>query len=354
MILKKPYAFLIKHFKIIHLIITFLLGIVLYNSSKIYNFINLCIEDSENKFNAIKYINNSLYIYIIIACIFMYIIRWLLEYKDKPRTIYLFSILYYIVIAFVLFIVFRYLNVLSNEVINPKDIRMYRDILFIIISVQYVITINMLIRGLGFDIKKFNFSKDFEDMNITSVDSEEVEINILSNKDDIIMGLRKQKRELTYYFKEFKVIICSIIVIILIVLTYYGYKHFSARNQQFQQGDIVGKNYFFSVTDSYYSNTSNMKYIIIKFNTSTSLTNKKFNYANLKLIVDNKSYYPIKNVCYSFGYLGTCYNQQILTNDMNSYIITYVVDNFDNENSYIIYNDGYNKDYKIKLNLVQY
>ncbi len=39
MILRKPYAFIIKHFKLLHLILTVLLGISVYRISYILNFL---------------------------------------------------------------------------------------------------------------------------------------------------------------------------------------------------------------------------------------------------------------------------------------------------------------------------
>lgn len=353
MIIRKPYAFLIKHFKLIHLIITTLLGIVLYSSSNIYNFINDCIDNADNRFSALKYINNNLFIYIIIAITFMFIIRWLLKYKEKPRSIYLFSILYYLVIMVVLYIVFGYLKRLPDIYIDAKDIRMYRDVMFMIISLQYVITIIMLIRGLGFDIKKFNFSKDFEEMNIDQSDNEEVEVDLFANKDNILMGLRKSKREFGYYLKEYKVILSFILIVLVAILGYKIYSSVGNKNLLYNEGDIVGSNYSFMVNESYYKVINERNYIIIKFNISTFLTNKKFNYGNLKLSINDKSYYPVKSVCYNFNYLGTCYNQQILSSESNSYILTYLVDEYDNDNSYIVYSEDVDVNYKIKLNLVE-
>ena len=40
MILRKPYAFLIRHFKLIHLILTVLLAYILYKTNKLLSFFN--------------------------------------------------------------------------------------------------------------------------------------------------------------------------------------------------------------------------------------------------------------------------------------------------------------------------
>ena len=125
MILKKPYAFLIKHFKLIHLVITFFLGITAYQSKNIYDFINKCIENSGNKYNANNFVNYGILIYILIAVVLMLVIRWLLKYKDKPRSIYIYGALYYGVISIVLVIVFLYLEKLPGEQIIQKTIRIF-------------------------------------------------------------------------------------------------------------------------------------------------------------------------------------------------------------------------------------
>ena len=63
MVFRRPYAFLIKHFRLIHLIITAILVYVVSFSNKIYTFINSCILDQVNRYNALEYINYNIYIY---------------------------------------------------------------------------------------------------------------------------------------------------------------------------------------------------------------------------------------------------------------------------------------------------
>ena len=64
MVFRKPYAFLIKHFRLIHLIITGLLVYIVSNIQKIYSFILSCISEQVNRYNALDYINYNIYIYL--------------------------------------------------------------------------------------------------------------------------------------------------------------------------------------------------------------------------------------------------------------------------------------------------
>ena len=47
MILRKPYAFFIKHFKLIHVIMTVLLGYLILKTNLILNFLNTYMESKE-------------------------------------------------------------------------------------------------------------------------------------------------------------------------------------------------------------------------------------------------------------------------------------------------------------------
>ena len=57
MVLKKPYAFLIKHFRLIHLVITAILVWLLMISRGIHKYLSLVIKDSINRYDALNYIN---------------------------------------------------------------------------------------------------------------------------------------------------------------------------------------------------------------------------------------------------------------------------------------------------------
>lgn len=354
MILKRPYAFLIKHFRLIHLIITTILAYLLIQNRNLYTFLGRCISDVVNKYDANLYIHYGILLLFILAIGLFYVIYWLLKYKNKPKNIYIFSMVCYAIVGIVIFLTYNYINGFNTNVIDSKTIRLYRDILFITMLIQAYVVIVMLIRGLGFDIKKFNFSSDFQELNIKAEDNEEVEVNLGIDTTNIMRNVRKQKREFGYFFQEFKIYIIAIIIIILIFLGFKGYNYFEEKLKVYKQNDLVGSHNFITITDSYYSISDNQNYVIIKFNIYKNGKNEKININNLLLQIGKNKYTPDKTICSRFKSLGTCYKQQYITNNVNSYIVVYPVTDLNIEKSYIIYNETYDNNYKIKLSMNNY
>ena len=174
MVLRKPYGFLIKHFRLIHLIITTILVLIAVKFRSIYLFLGKVINDVVNKYDANNYINYGIFLLIILVLGLFFIIYWLFKYKDKPKTIYIISLIGYGVLAVILFITYNYMSGFSGNILDQKTIRLYRDIIFICDLFQYLIIIIMFIRGLGFNIKKFDFGKDVQELNLTDEDNEEI------------------------------------------------------------------------------------------------------------------------------------------------------------------------------------
>ena len=106
MVIRKPYKFLIKNFKKIHLFLSFILMYVCYNSSVLLNYFNRLIEGTASRSISLNYISNFAIFLILCSIIGFIIIYILMHYKKKPKFIYLLSILgYIIVIIFLLFLI---------------------------------------------------------------------------------------------------------------------------------------------------------------------------------------------------------------------------------------------------------
>ena len=212
----------------------------------------------------------------------------------------------------------------------------------------------MLIRGLGFDIKKFNFGKDVQELNLTDEDGEEIEVNVGIDTTNIVRGIRKKKRELGYFYREYTKYILAIIFIILIILGVKGYNYFNREFKVYNQGDTVGIHDFIKITDSYYDKSDNGNYIIVKFDVYRNGVRQRFDVGKVSLYVNKKKYNADKNVCYKYDVVGNCYKQQYILEKEKSYILVYPVDKIDTKNSYIIYNEDYDNNYKIKLSISEY
>ena len=355
MVLRKPYAFLIKHFRLIHLILTGLLTYVVLQFGKIYGFLNKVIENAANRYDALSYINNGLIIYIILIIVICGLIYWLLKYKDKPRRIYIFTIAGYIIVTVFMMILFNYMNGMTMGIDSEKTIRLYRDILLIILFFQYYIIIVMGIRGLGFDIKKFNFGRDVQELNLNETDGEEVEVNLNIDTTNVIRGIRKQKREFGYFFKEFKWYIIIILVVVVTILVRKGYNYYVDKMKVYNENDTIGGYKVIIIKDSYYMiDDDNKNYVIINFDIYNNGARDKLNTGNISLQMGNDKYTPDKNICYKFSKLGNCYKMQYITSKLDNYILVYKVDKLNIKNAYVLYNESYDNDYKVKLIMKEY
>lgn len=351
MIFKRPYGFLIKHFRLIHLLITGILIYIVKFTSNIYKYIGICIYDSVNRYNALEYINYNIYIWLVIVLGLLFIILWLFKYKDKPRLLYIISIIGYLAIAIYIFVIFSYFTSLPNEAIEQKTIRFYQQITLIFLAFQYIIIINMIIRGLGFNIKKFNFAKDIQELDLNETDNEEIEVDLNIDTNTIMRGVRKKKRELGYFYQEFKIIIITIILILLFILGFSLYKYISNKLKYYNQDEYVGYNNYISINKSYYNIDDNGNYIIIKFSAFKNNIKEKLNINNIVLSIDGKEYLPNKNICSNFSNIGNCYKKQYITNDIKTYILVYKTELLNIDKTYILYKESHDNTYKIKLAL---
>lgn len=354
MVFRRPYGFLIKYFRLIHLLITGILGYLVICNNRIYSFINNCIEDAVYRYDALQYINYGIYILILLGIGLFFAIYLLFKYKNKPRNLYIFSIIGYVIVGIFMFILFNYMGELPNNILEQKVIRGYRDIMTITLGFQYLIVVIMFVRGLGFNIKKFNFEKDMQELNLTTEDNEEVEVDVSIDTTNIMRNVRKQKREFGYYFQEYKVFILSILFIILIVVGFNVYNIFKDIFLVYGQNEVIGKVNFTTIKNSYYKIDSNKNYIIVKFDVFKYGKKEQFNVNNLILKVGKEEYLPNKNICYNFSKLGNCYKKQYITNDSASYIVTYEVDSINSEKTYLLYKESYDDSFKVKLDLENY
>ena len=211
MIIKKPYAFMIKHFRLIHVILSLLMVFLISKTSSIVSFFNEYVKNGYYTLNSGSYINFYMFISIILIIVISAFVYLLMKWKNKSRNLYIFTIGFYFVL-FILFII--YFNVFSNislNQINVRGIRAYRDIIIIAYVPQYILLAFHVIRAVGFDIKKFDFKKDLEELDIAEEDQEEIEVTLGSNAYKYKRTIRKMLREFKYYVLENKLRIIPLI-----------------------------------------------------------------------------------------------------------------------------------------------
>ncbi len=324
MILRKPYAFLIKHFRIIHIILSILLAYLSIMTYRVVKFFNGYVENGYYTYStniAGSYINFLMYIAVIIIIGLLIFIYFLLKNKDKPRKFYIYSIIYYILLLFLLTSCYDVLRTFETSVIEVTAARFYRDFAVISFVLQIIFTIYMSIRASGFNIKKFNFKADLADLELTEKDNEEFELAVGDQSYKIKRSLRRSLREFKYYFLENKfIVVCMLIIAIGITLTIFYlnqnvYSNVYSENQTFNVN-----NFRLKVTSTYITNlkyngevlNKDKYYLILGLNIKNNLAQKStLDISDFKIVAsNNKFYYPTQSKNEHFVDLGIPYTKE--------------------------------------------
>lgn len=346
MVLKKPYAFMIKHFRAIHLLLLVpIFYLIIKTRAIVYFFNNYVSFGYSINFSEVltgissHYINILMYISVILILIVFVAMSIILQKKDKPTKQYNICIIFYAVIFILITASFSLFNAVENDTLDDVFARFVRDIGFIVYLSEYVFAALTFIRGIGFNLKKFNFKSDLEDLEISSEDSEEFEFLVGRDIHEAKRNVRRFFRELRYYYLENKFIVNVIVVISVIGIGTFLYMNREIKekvykqNESFSFGSVNVK-----VTNSFISNLSNngkvinkdKSYVIILLEIKNRFTaSKDFNHENLGLIVNKKRVQPNISLGNYFSDYGNPYTGSSIKGETtNNYILVYEIDKY--------------------------
>lgn len=284
MILRKPYAFLIKHFRFIHIVLSIFMSFLLYKSYNVYNFLNNYL--TEAKFNIIEnltseYITIFMYVSIFAVIGINLVVLLLMNFKKKPIKYYFVSLVAYILLIFVFIFTSHQLKQIEWNEINIQLIKITRDILLVTFLAEIPFLILTLIRATGFNIKKFNFERDLKQLDINDVDNEEFEVQVQLDSNDIKTSFRRRIRIARYVIKENKYILIALVAIIMIVLGITIYINDEVYNKVYEEQETLNTSSFkIKVLNSYQLNT----------NTSNNdITESKYTFVVTQVLLTNRT-----------------------------------------------------------------
>ena len=351
MILKKPYAFLIKYFRIIHLALALPIIYFIIKTSQIVGFFSDYVRSnySSSITNiASTYVNYFMYLSLLIILGAGIAIYFLMRKKEKSTKFYFALIVFYLVLFVVLGFTHSILSGMERDVMEATTARAYRDISYIFYLPQYFFVAFTLFRGIGFDIKKFNFELDIQELEITDIDSEEFELNLGIDDYKIKRNIRRFIREFKYYVKENRFIftvLCSIVIIILGTLIYLNRGVYNRTYKQSQT--VIHNNLNIQVQKSMITNRDysgnlfkdNKHYVVIQlFIENRGKDSKTLDYNNFFLELKTHRVYPILDRASYFLDFGLPLKQdtELKPNSKNTYVMTYEISPNELENKYIL------------------
>lgn len=337
MILKKPYAFLIKHFKVIHLILFAIILYITYRFNKIYSFFADYVSNNNTVGVTIAntYIPITIFLAVFVVIVFSILMWLLMNNKKKPSKFYLITGLYYFIIFIAIILAYNVINQLSTVTLTQRASRAYRDIYQILFFPNIYFLIISLIRGIGFDVKKFNFSKDLEELEIKSEDNEEFEFVLGNDSYKRKRKIRRNLREVKYYIIENKFFISIIAGAILII----GLITFLLNVTLFKENYHVGNTlktagFYYKLNHAYLSCydltgkkiKEDKKYLILDLNIRSIGSPNSIKPEDFYLVKGKNTYNYKTSLSDSFSDIGITYKGDSISTEGDNYIFVFEVD----------------------------
>lgn len=341
MILRKPYAFLIKYFRLIHLFICLLMIFLISKTNNVLTFFKDYMNNDIFKVNVSEYINILTYLSLVLIIGLVITMIVLMKKKNKPVLLYVMTVICYVLLFAGIIYSEGVISKLQYNFLGREQLVLVRDINRFMLIGEWLFLIPFVIRTLGFDIKKFDFKKDLQELEIEVTDNEEFELLSPIDIDDINKKGRKKLRELKYYYIENKFFILIILAIFIVFVSFKVITNIDIDfNSSFKEKEVIKLDdfYTFKVEDSYITNKDynnkeinigDKSFLIVKF-TVNSKYNGKFTLDTNKFFVTYKDEKFIANRTYYkyFSNYGAGYkNQEFLLGDTKTYILVYLIPN---------------------------
>lgn len=337
MILRKPYAFLIKHFKLIHLILIFFSCYSIFRTRKLLDFFNEYVIDMVNVMgqDLTSTLIPNIYIFMpLIIIILTSIILVVMVVKKKPNIFYIYNILVYVYVLITILSSNSILETLSRSLVDVRIIRLIRDLNSISFFVQFISIPIIAVRAVGFDIKKFNFKDDLKELEISDEDREEFEVQLNFDKNKVVRNFKKTKRFLKYKYKENKLLFnFTFLGTILTIIIFVVISTFFKTNTINEKMTFSGNGFTMSVLESYLVNTDykgqiideDFYYLVLKVKIKSNGVAKKIDTATTKIMIGNYYYIPLLGYKEKFIDFGQVYQNEKIGNEYEEKVMLYKI-----------------------------
>ena len=303
MILRKPYAFFIKMFKPMHLMIGVLIGYLMVTESKIFSFLDKNLYTTLNLVGQnIKgeYVNNSLFVIPVVLIVLFLAILTIMFNRKKPVTFYVIGIFSSIAILVINNYVSDFFTTVEESIVAVKSVKLIHDLVFISMFIEGVLLVFVIIRGAGVDIRKFNFDSDISKIDIKDTDNEEFEVNIKFNIDKTRRERNKRIRYLKYAYVENRVFVNIGIAIFVFIVGLITFFLINNRTKVYNENEFVSTSTCSIMVDrSYVLNTSydgnkitDNYLVVVDLKVALNYENAKTYLRDFNIDVKNATYTP--------------------------------------------------------------
>lgn len=371
MIIRKPYAFLIKHFRKIHIFLLVLCGFIYYKCMQTRSFVSefLQFETYDAYYEPItKYASVLALLVLLIIVGLSIVLVVLLRHKKKPWKLYMVPLVTYLFLFFTFVLTISLFSGYDSSS-GTTGIRAIGDLLFMGTIPQYVVIVILLIRIFGVDLNKFDFKSDQEYLELSNEDREEIEISINIDKDSFKRTFKRLKRNVGYFYQEHRFIVNILISVLVVVFIVFVYRFVFIVHKSYKQGDAIETNgYTISIHHSYFTNkdyrgeviSKSSDFVILDVTIHNNLNEREVNLNRFHVMNGTGNYtQAYETYANDFQDLGDTVDKLTLANqESKRLLLVFKVDKGLNPDKFVLYyqelenNQSYLR--KIKLNMSDY
>ena len=99
-------------------------------------------------------------------------------------------------------------------------------------------------------IKKFNFSKDIQELNIDLTDNEEVELVMGFDTNKTKFKIRRFFREFRYFIRE-NILFTGLSLIVIVIILWIIVANYTSKNKVYKENEYFGVDFNMLVNGSY-------------------------------------------------------------------------------------------------------
>lgn len=329
MVIRNPFRYLSKYYKIINLILLVPMIYLLLKFGDIAKFFREYVSNSYQTVEtgiADKYIT-GLCIVVLIALLFIHLVMAIIISSKKRNAMFHYiSTIYYLYLTVIAVILYNIMASIESSSMDATFMNFIRDLANLSYLPLIPLTLVTLAKGLRFDIKSFRFEKSPE-LQLSEEEEEEedaIEIKFNEKGGSATSGIVHYLRELKYYVLENKIIFRLLGILAIIGIVISAYLQIQVYNKNYSANQIFTinnfemslKSSFITDVDYHGNKIEDGKYfLVIKMAVqNTSSTEASLSTSDLRIYLNNKDViYPSFDRSIRFMDVGKNYQGETIS-----------------------------------------
>lgn len=321
MIIRNPYNFVSKHYKIINLILLLPMLYLLFKFGDIAeffrDFVKAGYSTPETNF-ADSYVTGLAFLVPFLMLIITGTLYIICATKKKKVIYYLASAFYYAILLLAALLFRSTMESIQRVAIDETFANFVRDCANLSVYPMYVLMVIGASKGLGFNFRTLRFDNN-ADLQIKEDDDENIELRIGSEDNSLKKNLVHLIRELKYYILENKFVftclsvVAGIGIVVMLFLNFQVYNKTYTVNQAFSMD-----NFTLSLKDSYITNVDyrgnefedGKYYLAVKIGIENRGKAAAIESSNFRIFAGNDELYPSYDRSAMFVDVGKPYTGQ--------------------------------------------